>query len=152
VVPAVAGVLAVSVLAVPLALLPGATLVRNYDGMLPAVRTMCGSLLPGDVVLLVGGSPADALVQAVEGYCHAPAATITAATTAANVQRVAAAARAHGRRLVLLSTQATPAAVPAGTTFRPVFDVTVPTTALSISHRPDEVFPYRVQLFAAVLH
>jgi hypothetical protein len=151
-VPAVAGLLGVSVLVVPLAMLPGATLVRNYDGMLPAFRAMCGSLLPTDVVLLVGGSSKDSLVQAVEGYCHVPAAAAGLDTKPANVQRVDAAARAHGRRLVLLSADPNPPQVPPGTTFRPVYDVTVPTEALAISHRPDEVFPYRVQLFAAVLH
>jgi hypothetical protein len=48
-----------SVLAFPLACLPGATLPRNYDGMAAAVVQMCGSLLPSDVVLLVGGAPGD---------------------------------------------------------------------------------------------
>jgi hypothetical protein len=38
-----------------------------------------------------------------------------------------------------------------GVPFEEVFDVTVPTHALSLSMRPDEVFPYRVRLFAAVV-
>ena len=53
--------------------------------------------------------------------------------------------------LVLLSPVPDPQDVPAGTTFREVFDVTVPTQELSLSQRPDAVFPYRLRLFAAVL-
>ena len=141
-----------SVLAFPLALLPGATLPRSYDGLVPAFEAMCGSLLPEDVVLLVGGAPATTgLPQAVQGYCGVAAAAATPATTAADVGVIAAGARAQGRRLVLLSSRPDPTGVPAGTAFREVFDVTVPTQALSLSKRPDAVFPYRVRLFTAVL-
>jgi hypothetical protein len=79
------------------------------------------------------------------------AAAATPATTAADVAVIAAGARAQGRRLVLLSSRPDPTGVPAGTAFREVFDVTVPTQALSLSKRPDAVFPYRVRLFTAVL-
>jgi hypothetical protein len=148
----VAGALATAVLAFPLALLPGATLPRSYHGLVPAVEAMCGTLLPEDVVLLVGGAPATTgLPQAVQGYCGVAAASAGADTDASDVRAIAEAAHEQGRRLVLLSPVPDPDAVPAGTSFRPVFDVTVPTQALSLSERPDEVYPYRVRLFAAVL-
>ena len=148
----VAAVLAAAVLAYPLALLPSATLPRSYEGLVPAFEAMCGSLLPDDVVLLVGGPPATTgLPQAVEGYCGVAAGAATADTRPSDVEQVAAAAKAQGRRLVLLSPVPDPASVPAGVRFRPVFDVTVPTQALSLSQRPDEVFPYRVRLFSALL-
>ena len=141
-----------SVLAFPLALLPGATLPRSYDGLVPAFEAMCGSLLPEDVVLLVGGAPVTTgLPQAVQGYCGVAAASAGPTTTAADVTEVAAGARAQGRRLVLLSPVPDPRGMPAGAAFRQVYDVTVPTQALSLSGRPDEVFPYRLRLFAAVL-
>ena len=141
-----------SVLAFPLALLPGATLPRSYDGLVPAFEAMCGSLLPEDVVLLVGGAPVTTgLPQAVQGYCGVAAASAGPTTTAADVTEVAAGARAQGRRLVLLSPVPDPRGMPAGAAFRQIYDVTVPTQALSLSGRPDEVFPYRLRLFAAVL-
>ena len=148
----VAVALGAAVIGFPLALLPRATLPRDYVGLLPAFRAMCGTLLPSDIVLLTGGPPATAaLPQAVTGYCHVPAASAGLRTKAADVSRLAATAHTQGRRLVLLSSVVDPTEVPAGTTFRPVFDVTVPTQALSLSHRPDEVFDYRIRLFAAVL-
>ena len=64
---------------------------------------------------------------------------------------VAAAAEAAGRRLVLLSSVPDPARVPSGAVFREVFDVTMPTQALSLTQLPDEVFDYRIRLFQAVL-
>lgn len=147
-----AAALGASVLSFPLALLPGATLPRDYLGLVPAFRTMCGTLLPSDIVLLAGGPPATTgLPQAVAGYCHVAAASVGPGTTTANVARISVAAHAQGRRLVVLSSVPHPAVMPAGASFRPVFDVTVPTTALVISHRPDEVFPYHLQLFVSVL-
>jgi hypothetical protein len=147
-----AAALAVGVLAFPLALLPGATLPRSYDGLVPGFRTLCGTLLPDDVVLLVGGPPVTTgLPQAVEGYCGVATAVAGAATTTADVEQVAAAARASGRRLVLLSPVPDPALAPDGTAFRPVLDVTVPTVALSLSSRPEDVYPYRIRVFSAVL-
>jgi hypothetical protein len=161
---------AAAVLAFPLALLPGATLPRSYAGTQEAFEQMCGSLLPDDVVLLVGqpvpldddGDPRDtfsadepapkgSLPQAVQGYCGVAAASATAATGERDLREIRAAAAAQGRRLVLLSPVPDPAGVPAGTEFRPVYDRVVPTQALSLSTRPDEVFPYRVRLFLAVL-
>ena len=148
----VAALAGASVLAFPLALLPGATLPRSYDGLVPAFEAMCGSLLPEDVVLLVGGAPVTTgLPQAVQGYCGVAAASAGPTTTAADVTEVAAGARAQGRRLVLLSPVPDPRGMPAGAAFREVYDVTVPTQALSLSRRPDEVFPYRLRLFSAVL-
>ena len=41
--------------------------------------------------------------------------------------------------------------MPREAAFREVFDVTVPTQALSLTKLPDEVFDYRVRLFQAVL-
>ena len=143
---------ALSVLVFPLALLPGATLPRNYDGFAGAVEQMCGSLLPDDVVLFVGGAPtSDGLLQPVQAYCGVVAASASPRTGRADVLEVAAAAKAAGRRLVLLSPVPDPARVPSGAVFREVFDVTVPTQALSLTTLPDEVFDYRVRLFQAVL-
>ena len=141
---------AASVLAFPLALLPGATLPRNYDGMAGAVVQMCGSLLPSDVVLLVGGAPVtDGLLQPVQGYCGVAAGAASPQTTPADVEQVAAAAQAAGRRLVLLSPIPDPGVAP-DADFREIFDVTVPTQALSLSERPDEVYDYRLRLFLAI--
>ena len=149
--PVAAGLLAAGVLAFPLALLPGATLPRNYDGFAGAIDAMCGALLPDDVVLFVGGgSVASGLPQAVRGHCGVVAASAGSRRPPADVEQVAAAVRDAGRRLVLLSATPESELAPPGTTFRPVFDVTVPTTALSLTQRPDAVYPYRVQLFSAV--
>lgn len=143
---------AASVLAFPLALLPGATLPQNYDGFAGAVEQMCGSLLPDDVVLFVGGAPASSgLLQPVQAYCGVTAASASPRTGRADVVEVAAAAEAAGRRLVLLSPVPDPVRVPSGAVFREVFDVTVPTQALSLTTLPDEVFDYRIRLFQAVL-
>jgi len=141
---------AASVLAFPLALLPGATLPRSYDGMARAVVQMCGSLLPSDVVLLVGGAPVtDGLLQPVQGYCGVAAAAASPDTTPQDVEQVATAARAAGRRLVLLSPVPDPGVAP-DAVFREIFDVTMPTQALSLSQRPDEVYDYRLRLFLAL--
>jgi len=88
----------------------------------------------------------------VQGYCGATTASAGRTTLASDVDEVAEAARAAGRRLVLLSPVAEPQfpALP-GVAFRQIVGVTVPTQALSISTRPDEVFPYRIELFLAVL-
>ena len=67
------------------------------------------------------------------------------------MQQIAAQAASLGRRLVLLSPVPDPDLAPAGTVFREVFDVTVPTQALSLTKLPDEVYPYRIRLFHAVL-
>jgi hypothetical protein len=145
--PALAGA---SVLAFPLALLPGATLPRSYEGLAGAVTRMCGSLLPSDVVLLVGGAPVtDGLLQPVQGYCGVAAGAASLATTPADIDEVAAAARVAGRRLVLLSPIPDPEVAP-DADFREIFDVTVPTQALSLSKRPDEVYDYRLRLFLAI--
>ena len=150
--PVAAALLAVGVLGFPLALLPGATLPRSYDGLVPGFRTLCGSLLPDDVVLLVGGPPVTTgLPQAIEGYCGVATAVASSETTAADVEQVAAAAQEQGRRLVLLSPVPDPGVAPDGTTFRSVLDVTVPTQALSLSRRPEDVYPYRISVFSAVL-
>ena len=147
VLPVVAGA---SVLAFPLALLPGATLPRSYQGLEQAVVQMCGSLLPSDVVLLVGGAPVtDGLLQPVQGYCGVVAGAASKATTTEDVEEVAAAAQAAGRRLVLLSPVPDPEVVP-DASFREIFDVTMPTPALSLSKRPDEVYDYRLRLFLAI--
>ena len=45
---------------------------------------------------------------------------------------------------------AAPAAVAPDAEFREIFDVTVPTQALSLSKRPDEVYDYRLRLFMAL--
>ena len=142
----------VGALAFPLALLPGATMPRSYDGLVPAFEQMCGSLLPGDVVLLVGGPPVtEGLLQAVQGYCGITAASAGRTTQASDVAEVAAATEAAGRRLVLLSPSATPEfPVLPGLAYRQIVDVTVPTAALSLTKRPDEVFPFRLQLFQAL--
>ena len=146
--PALAGA---SVLVFPLALLPGATLPRSYDGMQQAVTQLCGSLLPTDVVLLVGGAPVtDGLLQPVHGYCGVVAGASSADTTPEDVEEVAAAARAAGRRLVLLSPIPDPGVAP-DAEFRQIYDVTVPTQALSLSERPDEVYDYRLRLFLALV-
>jgi hypothetical protein len=138
------------VLAFPLALLPGATLPRNYHGMAAAVVQMCGSLLPSDVVLLVGGAPVtDGLLQPVQGYCGVVAGAASDETTPEDVEQVAAAARAAGRRLVLLSPIPDPGVAP-DATFREIFDITVPTQALSLSKRPDDVYDYRLRLFLSL--
>jgi hypothetical protein len=47
---------------------------------------------------------------------------------------------------VLLSPIPDPAVAP-DAEFREIFDVTVPTQALSLSKRPDEVYDYRLRLF-----
>jgi len=160
---------AAAVLAFPLALLPGATLPRSYAGLQGAFEQMCGALLPTDVVLIVGGpmappsddprdtfaagepAPKGGLPQAVQGYCGVAAGAATSATEPADIERMAAAAGVLGRRFVLLSPVPDPAAVPAAASFRPVYDVLVPTPALSLSKRPSDVFDYRLRLFAAVL-
>lgn len=147
----VAVLAAAAVLAFPVALLPQATLPRDYNGLLSAVQTMCGSLLPRDVVLLIGSPVAEGLPQVVEGSCGVPAGSAGQATTPADVAAVTASVHAAGRRLVLLSATPDPPLAPAGTSFRQLFDVTVPTQALAISHRPDEVYPDRIRLFAAYL-
>jgi len=152
VVPPAAGLLAAGVLVFPLALLPGATLPRSYDGLLPAVTQMCGSLLPDDVVLLVGGAPVTTgLPQAVQGYCGVAAASAGSDTRLSDVQEIADRAEQLGRRLVLLSPVPDPDLTPEGVAFREIFDVTVPTQALSLTRLPDEVYPYRIRLFQAVL-
>ena len=68
-----------------------------------------------------------------------------------DVQEIADQAEALGRRLVLLSPVPDPDLAPEGVAFREVFDVTVPTQALSLTRLPDEVYPYRIRLFQAVL-
>jgi len=152
VVPPAAGLLAAGVLVFPLALLPGATLPRSYDGLLPAVTDMCGSLLPDDVVLLVGGPPVTTgLPQAVQGYCGVAAASAGTDTQPSDVQEIADRAEALGRRLVLLSPVPEPDLAPEGVAFREIFDITVPTQALSLTRLPDQVYPYRIRLFHAVL-
>jgi hypothetical protein len=146
----VAALLGAGVVGFPSAALPGAALPASYDGLVPAVEAMCGSLLPDDVVLLVGGTPVtDGLPQVVEGVCGVPAGSAGRRTTTADVRQVSAAVRAQGRRLVVLSPVPDPDDVPDELAFRPVFDVTVPTPALSLSGRPDEVYPYRLRLFGA---
>ncbi|MCW2680157.1 MAG: hypothetical protein JWM62_1558, partial [Frankiales bacterium] len=142
-----------AVLVFPLALLPGATLPRNYDGFEGAITTLCNSLLPDDVVLILGGgAPGSGLPHVVRGHCGVIAASAGTDSTPEDIADVAAAARAAGRRLVLLSGRGEPELAPPGTTpFRPVFDVTVPTTALELAGRPDTVYPYRVLVFQAVL-
>jgi len=150
--PGAAAVGAAAVLLFPLALLPGATLPRSYGGLAGAFEQMCGALLPRDVVLIVGGAPAtDGLLQAVQGYCGVATASASRQTRLSDVREVAQAARAADRRLVLLSPVPDPDLTMPGAAFEEVFDVTVPTHALSLSMRPDEVFPYRVRLFAAVV-
>jgi hypothetical protein len=111
---------------------------------------MCGSLLPSDVVLIVGGAPAtDGLLQPVQGYCGVVAGAASLETRPADVAEVAEAAQAAGRRLVLLSPIPDPSVAP-DAEFREIFDVTVPTQALSLSRRPDEVYDYRLRLFLAI--
>ena len=88
--------------------------------------------------------------QAVEGYCGVATAVAGAATTTADVEQVAAAARL-GAVLVLLSPVPDPALAPDRAALRPVLDVTVPTVALSLSSRPEDVCPYRIRVFSAVL-
>ena len=148
---AAAAVGGAALLAFPLALLPGAVLPKAYDGLTGAVTQLCGTLQPDDVVLLVGGGPtASGLVQAVQGYCGVAAGATAKDARPRDVQQVAAAADAAGRRLVVLSPVPDPPLVP-GTAFAPVFDVTVPTVALALTKRPDAVYPYRLMLFSAVI-
>ena len=147
----VAAVGAVALVAFPLALLPGAVLPKAYDGVTAAVTDLCGTLQPDDVVLLVGGGPtASGLVQAVQGYCGVAAGATAQDARPSDVRAVARAADEAGRRLVVLSPVPDPPLVP-GTAFAPVFDVTVPTVALALTKRPDEVYPFRLVLFSAVI-
>jgi hypothetical protein len=71
------------------------------------------------------GAVTDGLLQPVQGYCGVAAGAASLDTTPADIEEVAAAARAAGRRLVLLSPIPDPAVAP-DAEFREIFDVTVP--------------------------
>lgn len=150
--PSAAAVGAAAVVLFPAAILPGAPLAPGSAELQAGFARMCDLLEEDDVVLLVGGAPAtNGLVQAVPGYCGAPAGSLSRDAGPADLREVAEAVHARGRRLVLLSSVPETDQLPAGVELEQVFDVTIPTTALSLTKRPDAIFPYRIRLFSAVL-
>ncbi|MGZ4664665.1 MAG: hypothetical protein ACXV5Q_06330 [Frankiaceae bacterium] len=144
------GVLLVTaLLAPPLAYAADQGQTGYYDKVLPAIRSVCAELQPNDAALLVG-RPSVWLVQTVEVFCRVPAAVATPSLDGAGLDRIVRSAQAAGRRLVVLrvaSTLTPETRDPVlGLPMRQIADVTVDTSALSLSHRPDEAFKERVQV------
>ena len=147
--------LGVVTLATPVVLLTGhVRLVRAYVPVRDVVNRLCAALQPSDTVLLVGaGAQTNGFVQTIETYCGNAAAVAGTNTETPDIVRMANAAAASGHRLVLISSQQQPvddSGKPLGLTLGVTVDsVVFKTEALSLTHRPDAVFPVQLPVFLA---
>jgi hypothetical protein len=133
---------------------------RVERGELAAVRQVCRSFAPGDVVLTVDDRAANEWPQVVRGQCQVPTLSLTTAVRrdpaarGAAVAAVARAVKARGGQLVLLAADSdaslrTP--LPGGvavTRVAKVVDTTVREDARLLERRPDHLvaLPIRVWL------
>jgi hypothetical protein len=152
----VATVMALILVATPIYLLRGPTrIVHAYVPVRTVVSKLCAALNPTDVVLLVGGSAqTNGFVQTIETYCGNMAAVSGTPTELPNIEQMARAAAASGHRLVLVSSQQQPtdiANLPLGVTLdTTIIDATFKTESLSLTHRPDAVFPVRLPVYLGI--
>jgi hypothetical protein len=148
-------VLAGVVLVTPFWLLHGTTrLVRSYTPVDYAVGQLCNALQPNDVVLIVGGGMTLYMPQTIEAFCGNQAAVAGLTTERNNIDAVAASAKSSGHRLVLVGSEATPTDIhnkPLGVTLAPLVSIQFNTEALSLTHRPDSVFPVDLAIYLSPL-
>ncbi|MFI0486303.1 hypothetical protein [Actinomadura sp. 9N215] len=106
---------------IPIVLTSGGHLAtRTEQHEVAAVDGMCDALGPRGSVVVVERSTADRFLQVVRGMCGVPAARTTGRATPADVNRVAAAIAAAGRRPVIMAAKAAEVA-PYGTPRRALY-------------------------------
>ena len=150
--PVAAAVTTAALLVPPLVYLRGHATEREYVPMLAVTEQLCEALGPQDAVVLIGGARlSTAMPQTIRAFCGVPVAVVSGTTTPADLTAFAAAARATGRRPVLLSPTATPvlASGPVAATFRPVVSERVSVVALTLTTRPQELFTFPMKVFLA---
>jgi hypothetical protein len=134
---------------------------RVEVGSVEAARSVCRTLAPGDVALMVDGRAANEWPQVVRGTCGVPALSLTApvrrddARRAQAVGAVATAVSASGGRLVLLAADSPRAlTLPPGSPVRvgspvEVTDVLVREDARLLERRPDTTLGLPLQVWLA---
>ena len=150
--PVAAVVATVALLAPPLVYLRGHATEREYVPMLAVTEQLCAVLEPDDAVVLIGGVRlSTAMPQTLRAFCGVPVAIMSGTTTPTDLNAIADAVRAAGRRPVFLSPVAKPivAAGPVPGTFRPVVSEQVSVVALTLTSRPQEVFTFPMEVFLA---
>jgi len=126
---------------------------REYVPMLSVTEQLCEQLQPDDAVLLIGGGQlATGMPQTLQAFCGVPVAVVDGTTTLADVTAVAGAARAAGRRLVLLSPTQAPGVTdgPVPGDFQPVVQEVVSVVALSLVERPQGPYEFEFTVWRAV--
>jgi hypothetical protein len=149
----VGAAVAAALLAPPVVFLQGHLTEREYVPMLASTERLCAELEPDDAVLLVGGGAlATGMPQTLRAFCGVPVAVVDTATTLADVTTVADAARAAGRRLVLLSAIEAPGVVDGRVPgeFVQVVDEVVSVVALSLVERPQGPYEFDFDVWRAV--
>ena len=124
-------------------------------GSLAAVESVCGALVPGDVVLAVDSRAANEWPQVVRGMCGVPALSTTSALRAdptrlaTTVAEVSARVADGGGRLVLLAADSTAALDGLGVAPVAVTDVTVREDEHVLEQRPSHTDPLPVRVWLA---